>query len=490
MPDARPLRPGDPEQLGDYEIVGLAGEGSQATVYLGRSPAGGSVAVKLLRVLPSNDPVTRTLFTRAFDQAKQAQSQGVASLLDVGLDGERPYIVSEFVDGPSLQRLVDQDGPRGPNALERIAVGTATALTALHLAGVVHHAFKPGNVLLAVDGPRVVDFGIAQALEKVGAAGPAMAGNPAFMAPEQLSGVGVGPAADVFAWGGTMVFAATGRLPFGDDSGPAVMQRIMYEEPDLTELPPSLRGIVAEALAKDPGRRPSARQILDRLLGLDDLVSAMPDAMVTEAKTLAAEPVPHPAPVGPVTFEDHNSTAIQDLLPPVWEPDTPRPAAGGGGGRKNNRALGVIASVGIGVLAGVVLIALVLWPQLDDSPATPSPSPSTAAGNAPVDSVPQAFAGTWSGTAINAQRGNASFPVQVTFQPGQATAAVVYPRNRCRGTLTFKRGTEQRLEMDLQISRGCTSGSVVVTRQQDGSLQYAWKRPGTALTYQATLTRG
>jgi serine/threonine protein kinase len=210
MPEAQPLRPDDPSRLGAYVLDGRLGEGGQGTVFLGTSPAGEQVAVKLLHAV--DDPMARSRFVRELAVAKRVATFCTAQVLDADVAGDRPYIVSEFVAGPTLQESVTREGPRGKGALERLAIGTATALTAIHRAGVVHRDFKPANVLLGSDGPRVIDFGIARALD-VTAPVSQLIGTPSYMAPEQLTDQAVGSAADVFAWGSTMVFAATGRLP-------------------------------------------------------------------------------------------------------------------------------------------------------------------------------------------------------------------------------------------------------------------------------------
>lgn len=216
MPEALPLQPGDPRRLGAYEIAGRLGVGEQGAVFLGRGPAGRDVAVKLLHIRLSGEPVVRSRFTGAFAPARKVLGFCTAGILEAEVDGDRPYVVTECIDGPSLQELVDDEGPRGGAVVERLAVGTAIALAAVHRAGAVHHDFKPGNVLLGRDGPRVCDFGIAKALDEVnaGSSGQVTA-DPAYKAPEQLSGMGIGPAADVFAWASAMIFAATGEPPSG-----------------------------------------------------------------------------------------------------------------------------------------------------------------------------------------------------------------------------------------------------------------------------------
>ncbi|KAB2343250.1 bifunctional serine/threonine-protein kinase/ABC transporter substrate-binding protein [Actinomadura rudentiformis] len=264
-----PLLPGDPRRVGAYELLTRLGEGGQGSVYLGRDPQGREVAVKLLHARLSRDPDARRRFVRELEVAERVSGFCTARVLDADIQGDQPYIVSEYVRGPSLTDLVRTEGPMDAGALLRLAIGTATALAAIHRAGIVHRDFKPPNVLIGQGGPRVIDFGIARALDSSAITMTSqIVGTPAYMAPEQVAGGAIGPAADVFAWGGTMLFAATGRLPFGGDSIPAVMHRVLNAEADVSVLPGPLAQLVGACLAKDPQRRPSSSDVLFRLLGM------------------------------------------------------------------------------------------------------------------------------------------------------------------------------------------------------------------------------
>jgi predicted Ser/Thr protein kinase len=259
-----PLRPGDPANLGPYEIVGLLGEGGQGTVFLGRRD-GTDVAVKLLHARFAGDSEARGRFVRELEVAKRVARFCTAQVLDADLDGDRPYIVSEYVTGRSLQDLVTDDGPRIGGALERLAIGTLTALAAIHQAGIVHRDFKPHNVLLGPDGPRVIDFGIARALDTTSQS--QNVGTPSYMSPEQLAGSPLTPASDMFAWASTMVFAATGQPPFGNDELGAVLYRIAHGEPAVGALPHPLGEVITACLQKDPALRPTAADAQAMLLG-------------------------------------------------------------------------------------------------------------------------------------------------------------------------------------------------------------------------------
>lgn len=267
-----PLTPDDPAALGAYRLAGRLGEGGQGVVYLAHDPSGEQVAVKLLS---TGDKDTRARLARELEALESIASFCTARVLDASIDGPRPYVVSEFVDGPSLADRVRSLGPLRGGDLERLVVGTATALAAIHAAGVVHRDFKPANVLLGPDGPRVVDFGIARA-EGAATMTSGLIGTPAYLSPEQINGTPAGPASDVFAWAATMVFAATGVSPFGAETVPAAMQRVLYTEPDLSPLPARLRGLIAAALTKDPAHRPAARDLMVTLI--DPKAAALPGA--------------------------------------------------------------------------------------------------------------------------------------------------------------------------------------------------------------------
>jgi len=257
----------DPSVLGRYALLGRLGNGGQGVVYLGRTAAGESVAVKALNPSLVADAEALRRFAGEVDHVRQVSSFCVAEVLDADLNGDRPYVVSEYVEGRSLQERVVEEGPRDPGQLRRLAVGTITALAAIHAAGIIHRDLKPHNVLLGRDGPRVIDFGIARALGSEATAVGTVIGTVAFMAPEQVRGEQIGPAADMFAWASTMVFAASGRPPFGTGGGVEVMHRIINDEPELPPLPADLRAVVLACLAKDPADRPTARDGLLRLIG-------------------------------------------------------------------------------------------------------------------------------------------------------------------------------------------------------------------------------
>jgi eukaryotic-like serine/threonine-protein kinase len=266
----QPLRPRDPRRLGEYELIGRLGEGGMGRVYLARSPVGRLVAVKVIRDALAEDDDFLRRFRGEVARAAQVPPFCTAEVLDADPDHDPPYLVVEFVDGPSLAAVVEADGPLTPANLHGLAVGMAAALTAIHGAGVIHRDLKPSNVLLAPGSPKVIDFGISRPVDGTltHSSGNHVLGTVAYMSPERFgadSGRTLTPAADIFAWGAVVAFAGTGRVPFPADSLAQIAVRIMTDPPELIGLTGSLRTLVEQALSKDPRDRPTARQLLDRL---------------------------------------------------------------------------------------------------------------------------------------------------------------------------------------------------------------------------------
>ncbi|HEU5031653.1 MAG TPA: serine/threonine-protein kinase [Spirillospora sp.] len=264
----RPLRSGDPRSIGGYRLLGRLGEGGQGVVYLGRDGDDRLVTVRVLRGGLDAGQRARSRFVKEAEAARKVAGRHTARVLDADVTGDRPYIVSEFVEGPPLQRVVDEDGPLPAPQLRKVALRTAGALAAIHRAGIVHRDFKPANVVLGPDGAKVIDFGIARAADALARTEPlttSPVGTPGYMAPEQIEDEPVGPPADVFAWGAAMVFAATGRPPFGSGPGAAVMRRVTSRPPDLGDMDGPLRDLAARCLDKNPAARPTAPQLVRAL---------------------------------------------------------------------------------------------------------------------------------------------------------------------------------------------------------------------------------
>jgi len=251
-----------PGTLGPYRLLDRLGEGGMGVVHLARDREGRLVAVKVLQPLGTEGPNARRRLGREVETMRRVRSPYVAEVLDADVTGEFPYIVTRFVAGPTLEDMVRRRGPLPGPGLRRLAYGTAEALAAIHAAGVVHRDLKPGNVMLAEDRPIVIDFGIAQVGDatRLTQTGLVM-GTPGYLAPEVIEGEPSSPASDVHCWGATMVFAATGHLPFGGGSYESIFYRIVSGRADLEGVPASLVPIISAALARDPAHRPSASSL-------------------------------------------------------------------------------------------------------------------------------------------------------------------------------------------------------------------------------------
>ncbi|MEV0822648.1 protein kinase domain-containing protein [Nonomuraea rubra] len=325
----KPLVASDPLYIDGRRVVGRLGAGGQGVVYLGESPDGTRVAIKVLGD-GLDDPDARARFDQEIGYARRVKAFCTAQVLASGEVGGTPYVVSEYVDGPALAEVIQERGPLRGAELRRLAIGTLTALAAIHQAGVVHRDFKPGNVLLSRDGPRVIDFGISRALEESDTGGGHIVGTPPYMAPEQFSGAAAGPAADLFAWASTMVAAATGRPPFGTGELPALVNRILHAEPELGELDGELRELAARCLDKDPAARPTAARALLTLLGHRVPERVLRDTgeqrLLAEGQQSAAPPARRrwPLVAGAVAVAVAVAAAVL-LLRPAPEPEPPAP---------------------------------------------------------------------------------------------------------------------------------------------------------------------
>nr|WP_196444967.1 serine/threonine-protein kinase [Planomonospora sp. ID67723] len=311
------LSPGEPLQIGQYRVLGRLGRGGMGTVYLGEASDRQQVAIKVINSEYSQHEQFRMRFRREAEAARRVRRFCTAAVLDTALDGDQLYVVTEFVPGPNLEEAVRSGGPLRGSSLDALAVGVATALTAIHGAGVVHRDLKPSNVLLSPVGPRVIDFGIARALDTLsGVTGTGeIIGTPRYMAPEVLRGEPVSPACDVFSWGCLVAFAASGRSPFGGEALHAVLYQVLNTEPVLEGMEPALRELVSYAMAKEPGHRPTAQQVLDHLVGR----SAAPEQAAHSVQTVWQQ--------SPPTLRE--TTPWAGAVPPGTEPRTGTPAPTG-----------------------------------------------------------------------------------------------------------------------------------------------------------------
>ncbi|MFE3451454.1 protein kinase [Nonomuraea sp. NPDC059194] len=427
------LKPGDPVRLGPYRLLDRLGEGGQGAVYLAQGRDGERVAVKLLHARHADGADVRARFLREIELARQVAEFCTARVLDAGESDVGLYVVSEYIEGVSLQKSVQREGPRSGPALHRIAVGTATALAAIHQAGIVHRDFKPANVLLGPDGPRVIDFGISRALDTVGTMTSGVVGTPTYMSPEQIGGQRVGAASDVFSWASTMVFAATGRPAFGHDSIPAVLNRILTADPDLSAVPADLRRLLAHCLAKDPAARPTASQVMLALIAhrptpataappVGPAGQAHPTGPAGQAHPVGPAGQAHPTgppgqahPVGP--SEQAHPAGAHGWSSPVGPPVNPVGPPGPGLDTAPSRAgkkvaYGAAALACAAVVAGAALVAPA-W--LSEAAPSPTPSPVTTTGAPPSPSPtptptptasPAPFSGAAVGKALGVMRGH------------------------------------------------------------------------------------
>ncbi|GAA4236777.1 serine/threonine protein kinase [Streptosporangium album] len=474
---ATPLTPDDPLRLGAFRLAGRLGEGGQGVVYLAHTPSGEPVAVKALF---RADPEWRTRLSRELSALESVAPFCTARVLDASVDGPQPYVVSEFVDGPSLQERIRERGPLHGGELERLLVGTATALAAIHAAGVVHRDFKPANVLLGPDGPRVVDFGIARA-EGAATMTSGLIGTPAYLSPEQIAGSPASPASDVFAWAATMVCAASGLSPFGADTLPAVLHRILNHQPDLSALPARFVPLVAACLNKDPAGRPTARALMVSLVDPGGQSPPSTGELARAGSRIAADPG--------LTGPGRSSLTTQASA---------------------RRRRGIVVGTGLAGASLVIAAGVAAWIFLGDrpamvaqstatptsaqvtgSPGTPSTSPEpveTGTVRPPAETgtprppaaggskIPAAFAGTWTGhIKPSIAFGLEEHDVTIGLVAGKGSGTWEEPTSGCAAVLDLTGATGTALTFDLRPDRpdDCVPGTLTLTRRGD-ALAYHW----------------
>jgi serine/threonine protein kinase len=257
-----PLTDGDPRQLGGYRLLFRLGAGGMGQVYLARSGGGRYVALKMIHPGLASAPGFRERFAREIRVSQAVDGAGTVPVVGADAQASTPWLASAYVPGPSLAEAVHDHGPLPEAAAWRLLSGLAEALSAVHGHGLVHRDLKPSNVLMSQDGPRLIDFGIARAADDTALTGTGMAvGSAGYMSPEQAEGREVTAAGDVFALGALLVYAATGRGPFGAGSGPDVLYRVVHNEPELGQVPEALAAVVRRCLAKRPEERPSLTEL-------------------------------------------------------------------------------------------------------------------------------------------------------------------------------------------------------------------------------------
>jgi len=247
-------------------LLGRLGSGGMGRVYLARSPGGRMVAVKVIRANLAEDAGFRARFAREVAAARKVGGLFTAQVVDADLDGPVPWLVTAYVPGTSLSDAVEQQGPLPPRSVLSLAAGLAEGVSAIHAAGVIHRDLKPSNVLLAQDGPRIIDFGISSAAEATSLTGTGyMIGSPGFMSPEQAEGLTVGPASDIFSLAGVLIYAARGEGPFGIGDTAALLYRVVHGTPNIDQVPANIRPLISRSLSRDAKRRPTATEFLAEL---------------------------------------------------------------------------------------------------------------------------------------------------------------------------------------------------------------------------------
>ncbi len=366
----RPLASDEPRRIGPFRVVGRIGSGGMGVVYAALDDADRRVAVKCVHRVYAGDAEFRERFAREVALVRRVRAACVPGFVGADTRAEVPWLATEYVPGPTLDARVRARGPLTGAALTAFALGVAEALAAIHGTGVVHRDLKPGNVILSPDGPRVLDFGIARtvdgtALTRTGG----LVGTPGWTSPEQYAGRGATDRSDMFAWGGLVAFAATGRNPFGAGSTDTLVPRVLSEPPDLEGLPGALRALVERTLDKDPARRPDADAALRETAALlraasgEDTGADLP-RLVARAWTGAADP------------DDGRTDLWRFHAPPrrSWA-------------RRNQRSLAVgAAGLALAVLAGTGLTALSGGGEdgpgtTGDGTSSGASAPDTADGN-------------------------------------------------------------------------------------------------------------
>ncbi|SEG76993.1 Serine/threonine protein kinase [Thermomonospora echinospora] len=358
-----PLLPGDPSRVGDYELLGRLGAGGMGQVFYGRSRSGRPVAVKLIHPQHAGERRFRARFAREIRAAQRVSGFYTAPVVDADPEAPQPWMATAYIPGPSLRARVREHGPLSSREVRALGAGLAEGLAAIHTHDLVHRDLTPANVIMAADGPRIIDFGVARALDasamtEIGG----LLGTVAYMSPEQVHGQPAGPASDVFSLGSLLVFAATGRSPFDAATVPAIAQRVIAGAPDLGEIAGDLRDLIDGCLAKDPADRPTVDEILTRLTAPEPAAVHLAPGTGPNGHDKATVPDPPDRPTVPdVTERDAeppssngNADADADAGEPARSP-TPAPSATSDGG---DNSAGT--AIGLGGVAGVVLVIIVI----------------------------------------------------------------------------------------------------------------------------------
>ncbi|GHF56529.1 serine/threonine protein kinase [Streptomyces mashuensis] len=539
----QPLSGEDPQVIGGYRLLGRIGAGGMGRVYLGRSAGGRTVAVKVVHPHFAADEQFRARFRREVAAARRVGGAWTAPVLDADCDSPVPWVATGYVAGPSIGQAVAEVGPLPAATVRAAGAGLAEALSAVHARGLVHRDVKPSNVLLTLDGPCLIDFGIARAMDGTASLTTTgvSVGSPGYMAPEQILGKSVTGSADVFSLGAVLAYAATGAPPFVGDNSAVLLYKVVHEEPELgEELTGDLRDLVASCLAKEPDARPSPAELARRLAperGASGLLVPgwLPAPLVERVSRQAvellnleveADTAAGDAPGGPVR-ERAGAAAPADGAPGgvrqrMWRvgrgaggaaavADRPADAPEPGGAGRRRVSCTLVVTVA-GALAAVLLGTLLPGLLEDKSPERPSPAapapgatvPPPAASTAPSDgpqlpAVPEAFVGTWTGQVVQADGTPNGTMTSVVTGGGKDELVVrttysVLGVLECRAKARLLSATAQRIALeevtDGEPRPGCTGEKALVTYTlaPGGRLAFASDDPKGG-TPRATLTR-
>ena len=406
-----PLRETDPPRVGSYQLLARLGAGGMGVVYLASGQDGRPVALKVLRPEMADDAEFRTRFSREVTALTRVRGVCTVRVLDADTTSARPFLVTEYAEGPSLAEYVDSRGPMDPQMLYGLATGLAEALTAIHAAGIVHRDLKPSNVLLTAGGPKVIDFGIAQMLDATAVTRAGMTvGSAGYMAPEQIMGR-AGTAADIFSWAVTIAYAASGQSPFGTGTSEVILYRILHETPDIAAVPAALHAQVAAAIDKDPHARPTAPELLSQLTR----TAALPSAGSGNPTQTVLAQTWHPAgppPATPSWGAPPPDTRPPDTRPPdTGPPDTPRRA-----GMRRPVLLTLVLAVAILLGAGGAALAFALS-------GNQSNSHNNASGGASHSPTAPATSAVTNRSAAASSPATSSSSTTSTTSPSQAASS-------------------------------------------------------------------
>ena len=367
------LQPEDPREIGPYRLLGQLGTGGMGQVFLAMSAGGRPIAVKVIRTELATDPDFRARFRREVAAAQKVSGLFTALVVDADLDCPVPWLATAYVAGPSLTEAVKGHGPLPARSVLALTAGLAEGLDAIHAAGVVHRDLKPSNVLLAEDGPRVIDFGISEAAEASVVAGAnVLIGSPGYMSPEQVLGEDISPASDIFSLGSVLTFAATGTGPFGAGTHAALMYRLVNNPADLGDVPGALRSLISSCLARHPGARPTARQVLAE-------VGALQPAPGWLAESIMNSFIQDPAAAGKQVAQTQTSARPPGAAPPRRPGQHLRRGTGGPGRHRISRPLASACLTG-GLVAGSAVAAFALIGANHHTPAASHLQPQAGAG--------------------------------------------------------------------------------------------------------------